>query len=166
MDVEFAVIGRPARFAVDSADDKYAQFRLQEAARRAGFKHVEFCPEPIAAACEFRSRLDEPKTVLVADFGGGTSDFTVMRMQRGVYRDSDVLAMGGVSVAGDALDGAIMRHRLAPYFGSDVAYSVPFGANILKMPGHLIERICSPADISVLESGISSSFCATCSAGH
>jgi hypothetical chaperone protein len=149
-DVTRAVIGRPARFAPDEADDRFAQFRLEQAARKAGFTEIDFCPEPIAAACEFRSQLNEPKTVLVGDFGGGTSDFTVMRMSRGPFRDSDVLSMGGVALAGDALDGTLMRHRLSHHFGSDVTYSVPFGTNVLKMPGHLMEKICSPADISVL----------------
>jgi hypothetical chaperone protein len=149
-DVDSVVLGRPAKFAEDPADDQFAQYRLERAARNAGFKHIEFCPEPIAAAFSFREQLTEPKTVLVADFGGGTSDFTVIRISREEYKPSDVLSIGGVSVAGDALDGSVMRHRISPYFGSDVHYKVPFGSNVLKMPTYLMERICAPAEISLL----------------
>ncbi len=149
-DVDSVVLGRPAKFADDEADDTFAQYRLERAARNAGFKHIEFCAEPIAAAFDFRSQITEPKTVLVADFGGGTSDFTVIRISREAYSKSDVLSIGGVSVAGDALDGAIMRGRISKHFGADVEYKVPFGSNVLKMPRDLMEKICSPADISLL----------------
>jgi len=149
-DVDRVVMGRPARFAVDDLDDNFAQHRLEEAARRAGFKSIEFCPEPLAAAYEFRQSLDRAKLVLVADFGGGTSDYTVVRMDRGEELKAEVLAIGGVPVAGDALDGAVMRHRLAPYFGSDISYTIPFSSNVLRLPSHLMERICSAADISLL----------------
>jgi len=149
-DVTRVVLGRPARFAEDEGDDLYAQSRLEIAAKKAGFTEVEFVPEPIAAACEFRSSLQNEKIVFVADFGGGTSDFTVMRMKPGPYDPSDVLAIGGVPKAGDALDGSVMRERLSPYFGADIRFQIPFSSNILKMPLHLMEKICSPADVSLL----------------
>src|SRR5262245_10220865 len=128
-DVTRVVLGRPARFARDDADDAFAQYRLERAARTAGFTAIDFLPEPIAAAREFRATLSGPKNVLVADFGGGTSDFTVLRMRRERYDRSDVLAIGGVSVAGDAFDAALMRHHVARHFGAEVTYRVPFGTN-------------------------------------
>lgn len=149
-DVDSVLLGRPARFADDDADDHYAESRLELAARKAGFKNIQFCPEPLAAAYEFKSTLSETKTVLVGDFGGGTSDFTVIRIGPEKHKSSDVLSIGGVSVAGDALDGAIMRKRISPYFGANVQYKVPFGSNTLTMPIHLMEKICSAADISLL----------------
>ncbi|MFM8316616.1 MAG: Hsp70 family protein [Deltaproteobacteria bacterium] len=149
-EVNRVVLGRPARFAEDDGDDLYAQSRLEIAAKKAGFTEIEFVPEPIAAACEFRSTLKEEKIVLVADFGGGTSDFTVMKMKPGPYDPSDVLAIGGVPKAGDALDGSVMRERLSSYFGADIRFQIPFSSNILKMPLHLMEKICSPADVSLL----------------
>lgn len=149
-DVDSVVLGRPAQFAPDPAEDQFAQYRLERAAKIAGFKHIEFCPEPIAAAREFRNQITEPKTVLIADFGGGTSDYTIMRMSQDPYKSSDVLSIGGVALAGDVLDGALMRERIAPHFGTKVEYQVPFGNNILKMPLQLSERICSPAEMSVL----------------
>jgi hypothetical chaperone protein len=150
-DVRRAVLGRPARFAQAVEDDDHAQYRLERAARIAGFTEVSFCPEPIAAAREFRSTLREPKLVLVGDFGGGTSDFTVMRMRADRYDASDVLAIGAVSVAGDALDACIMRSHVSRHFGADVRYTVPMGSNVLQMPPALMEKLCSPADASILQ---------------
>jgi hypothetical chaperone protein len=149
IDVRRVLLGRPARFASDPAADALAEQRLLAAARFAGFEDVQFCPEPVAAAYDFQSRLDSPKVVLVADFGGGTSDFTVARL--GVAAGAvEVLSMGGVSVAGDVLDGTIMRHKVSRHFGSEVTYRVPFGKNVLKMPRALMEALCSPADTCLL----------------
>ncbi len=148
-DVRRVLLGRPARFSADPAADDLAQRRLEEAARFAGFDEVLFCPEPVAAAYDFRSRITEPKVVLVADFGGGTSDFTVARLSPGDTQ-AEVLAMGGVSVAGDAFDGAIMRHKVSRHFGSQVTYRVPFGSNVLSMPRPLMEQLCSPAETCLL----------------
>lgn len=151
-DVRTVVLGRPARFSADDADDRYAQGRLERAARLAGFRDVSFCAEPIAAARDFRGTLERATTVLVGDFGGGTSDFTVMRMQKHAYHASDVLAIGGVAVAGDAFDSCIMRSHVARHFGADVHYRVPFGSNVLRMPPSLMEKLCTPADASLLRS--------------
>lgn len=144
------VLGRPARFADDDSDDQYAQYRLERAARVAGFKEIAFVPEPVAAAFELKAELDRPKIVLVGDFGGGTSDFTVIRVGKETFKKSDVLSIGGVSLAGDAMDGMMMRRRLLTYFGSDVSYVVPFGSNVLRMPTYLIDKLCSPADVVLL----------------
>jgi hypothetical chaperone protein len=149
-DVDSVLLGRPARFADSEADDKFAEDRLRAAANLAGFKHVAFCAEPLAAAYEFKSTLTEPKVVFVADFGGGTSDFTVIRLDPGADTELEVLSLGGVSYAGDSLDGSLMRGRIARHFGADVQYKAPFGSNVLTMPKLLMEKICSPAEISVL----------------
>lgn len=148
-DVKRALFGRPARFSENDDNDALAEERLRAAAEFAGFEEVHFCPEPIAAAYDFRSRLSEPKVVLVADFGGGTSDFTVARLTPD-QSQAEVLAIGGVSVAGDALDGAIMRHKVSRHFGSQVKYRVPFGSNVLSMPKPLMEALCSPAETCLL----------------
>ena len=150
-DVKRVVLGRPARFAVDDGDDGYAQYRLERAARIAGFEHISFCPEPIAAAREFRSTLRENKRLLVGDFGGGTSDFTILQLHDGPFSPQDVLAIGGVSIAGDAFDSAIMRKHVGRHFGTEVQYRVPFGTNVLRMPPALMEKICTPADASLLQ---------------
>src|SRR6185437_5688395 len=149
-EVDRVVLGRPARFSDDSDDDALAQRRLEQAARKAGFSEVSFLPEPVAAAREFGVGVGEERLVLVADYGGGTSDFTVMRVGPRPFQPSDVLAIGGVPIAGDALDASIMRSRVARHFGADVVYKVPFGANVLTMPKPVVEMLCSPAHLSLL----------------
>lgn len=149
-DVDSVVMGRPARFSDNEEDDAFAQYRLERAAREAGFKNIDFFAEPIAAAFGFRKKMQGEKIVAVVDLGGGTSDFTVMRLDQGNYRASNVLSIGGISIAGDALDSALMRSRIIPHFGANVMYRVPFGSNILKMPTSLMEKLCSPPDIQLL----------------
>jgi hypothetical chaperone protein len=148
-DVRRVLLGRPARFSDDDRADALAEERLEAAARFAGFEEIHFCEEPVAAAYDFRSRLSEPKVVLVADFGGGTSDFTVARLTPGAA-EAEVLAMGGVSLAGDAFDGRIMRRRVARHFGAEVRYRLPFGHNVLTMPVSLVDALASPAETCLL----------------
>jgi hypothetical chaperone protein len=149
-EVDRVVLGRPARFCDDALDDAFAERRLLSAAQKAGFNEIHFLPEPIAAAREFGASVGEPRVVLVADFGGGTSDFTVMRVGQRRFERSDVLAIGGVAIAGDALDASIMRHHVARHFGAEVVYKVPFGSNVLRMPKPIVEQLCSPANLSAL----------------
>lgn len=149
--VERVVLGRPAKFSLDAGDDSLAQSRLEKAARIAGFREVSFCPEPVAAAQDFQVILDQARIVLVADFGGGTSDYTIVRMRPEGFDPADVLALGGVSMAGDALDGSLMRSKIARHFGADVTYKVPLGSNTLTMPRAIMEKLCSPADMTVLQ---------------
>lgn len=151
VDVTRAVLGRPALFSEDEADDRFAEYRLERAARAAGFEEVRFCAEPIAAAADFRERLHERRLVLVGDFGGGTSDYTLMHLGPEPFSPSDVLAIGGVSVAGDRIDGAIMREHVASCFGADVTYRVPMGNNELTMPAMVRARLCAPAELSLLQ---------------
>lgn len=145
------VMGRPARFSNDPAEDRLAEERLDRAARRAGFDEVTFCPEPVAAAYDFADDLAEPRVVLVADLGAGTSDFTVVRMGRDGFAADDVLAVGGLAVAGDAFDGALVRSVVAPHFGAGARYKVPFGANDLEFPLSLVQLLSSPGDLTVAD---------------
>jgi hypothetical chaperone protein len=151
VDVVRVVLGRPAKFSLDPEDDRLAEARLERAAKIAGFQEVSFCPEPVAAAHDFQLVLDEPRVVLVADFGGGTSDYTIVKMRPEGFDASDVLALGGISIAGDMLDGSLMRHKIARHFGAEVTYRVPLGSNRLTMPRPIIEKLCSPGDMTVLQ---------------
>lgn len=151
-EVKKVLLGRPALFSQTEEDDRFAEYRLERAAKIAGFEEIAFCPEPIAAAADYRRRIDAPKLIFVADFGGGTSDFTVLRLRPDGYASRDVLAIGGVSVAGDAYDGALMRRHVAKHFGAEVTYRVPMGRNVLTMPTSVTTRLCSPADLSMLTS--------------
>lgn len=145
------LLGRPAKFSEDPVKDALAVHRLQKAAEIAGFREVSFLPEPLAAAFDLRRRLTTTQKVLVVDLGGGTSDFTVIRIGPHVFKNDDVLAMGGISVAGDAIDGQFVRAFVSPFLGAKVKYRVPMGNNILEMPRSLLDHICSPADISQLQ---------------
>ena len=149
-DVRRVMLGRPARFSDDDDADALAESRLRRAAEFAGFEDIHFCPEPLAAAYEFGTTRPGANTFLVADFGGGTSDYTVARLDPTRADQLEVLAIGGVAQAGDAFDGSLMRHGIASHFGSRVRYQVPFGSNWLEMPTPLMERLCSPADICML----------------
>jgi hypothetical chaperone protein len=121
-------LGRPAVFAADPSHDALAERRLLRAAELAGFKRIRFLIEPIAAALAYEATLSREELVLVADFGAGTSDLTIMRLgpkRRGAAdRRPDVIASGGVPVGGDRFDAEIMRHKLLPYFGLGSTYEV------------------------------------------
>jgi hypothetical chaperone protein len=148
--VEKIVMGRPALYSLDAADDQLAQDRMQMACELAGFKVVIFCPEPIAAGLDYSNNNIEQKIILIADFGGGTSDFTLMKIHNGTYSKDDILGLSGIFKAGDALDGVMMKDFIAPHFGSRFEYKIPGGNNILTFPRQLLTKICSPAHITHL----------------
>ncbi|MET0261554.1 MAG: Hsp70 family protein, partial [Rariglobus sp.] len=79
-DVKRVILGRPAVFSTDADEDQLAEERLRSAARIAGFTEIHFQYEPIAAAFAYEARITKPERVLVGDFGGGTSDFTVVQL--------------------------------------------------------------------------------------
>lgn len=113
------VLGRPVRFNADPEADKLAQARLLEAAWQAGYEKVYFEYEPIAAAYYYETTLRQPQNVLVFDFGGGTLDVTIMRLGE---RQRQVLATGGVPIAGDIFDRKIVRAKIPKLFGEGSLY--------------------------------------------
>ena len=113
LDVKKILLGRPAVFSLVKEEHELAIERLKKAAVMSGFTEVEFCPEPVAAANQFKTELDDRKLVLVADFGGGTSDFTILYLDKDGFESKEVLSVGGINVAGDRYDGAIMREFIA-----------------------------------------------------
>ncbi len=118
MPVERAVVGRPVRFvgAQTPEDDAYAVERLHEACRRAGFTEVHFEYEPAGAARAYAATLTRAETVLTGDFGGGTSDFSLLRLAPGA--PAEVLGHEGVGLAGDAFDAKLVRHLVSPALGA------------------------------------------------
>jgi hypothetical chaperone protein len=123
-DLRSAVVGRPVRFvgAENEADNAFAEARLGEALRQAGFERVRFELEPIAAARFYEASLDHDELILIGDFGGGTSDFSLMRVGP-VLRERDdtgaqLLGNAGLGLAGDAFDAAIVRHLVSPALGA------------------------------------------------
>lgn len=117
-----AVLGRPVYFVDDDAKaDRKAQDTLAEVAREAGFAEIAFQYEPLAAAFELESRIAREALVLVADIGGGTSDFTLIRLgpQRAGQADrrDDILAHGGVHIGGTDFDRHLSLARVMPELG-------------------------------------------------
>ena len=115
------VLGRPVRFsgAENEADEKLALQRLTAAAELAGFKEISFELEPVAAAYQYETQLDHDELVLIGDFGGGTSDFTLARLGPGRKKAgrNPVLGTSGVAIAGDTFDSRIMMRLVAPKLG-------------------------------------------------
>lgn len=118
-----AVVGRPVRFvgAETEADNIYAENRLRHAYQLAGFDAVRFEMEPVAAAHYYESTLQCDQLILIGDFGGGTSDFSLIRVGPTIRRrgrtPADVVGNAGVGIAGDAFDAKIVRHLVSPFLG-------------------------------------------------
>ncbi len=117
-----AVIGRPVFFVDDdTAADKLAESTLADVARAAGFKDIVFQYEPIAAAFDYESRIDREELVLIADIGGGTSDFSLIRVSperaRKHDRRGDILANGGIHIGGTDFDKYLSLSCVMPALG-------------------------------------------------
>lgn len=146
--VESVVLGRPVVFSTDAAKDAVAEQRLEKAARKAGFKKVWFQYEPVAAALAFEESLPtgQEKIVFIGDFGGGTSDFSVIRVRGGAFnrsdRRSDVLSLGGVYVAGDRFDSQIMWDKVAHYFGRYARYKTLGKDEWVNVPKSIVYTLC------------------------
>jgi hypothetical chaperone protein len=129
------VVGRPVRFAGGNPDEGLAMRRYQAAFERLGAGHARYVYEPVGAAFSFARQLDRDATVLVADFGGGTSDFSVMRFSRvgGVLR-AEPLAHSGIGVAGDTFDYRIVDRVVSPRLGKGGSFR-SFD-KVLPIPNH------------------------------
>jgi hypothetical chaperone protein len=120
--IERAVLGRPVHFVDGNPQrDALAQHTLGRAATEAGFTHIRFQLEPIAAALDYEKRIDTETTALVVDIGGGTSDFTVIRLnpQRSTqpHREADILATTGIHIGGTDFDRLLDLATVMPLLG-------------------------------------------------
>jgi hypothetical chaperone protein len=116
------VMGRPVHFVDDDEDaDKSAEDQLRQAAKHAGFKHIEFQFEPIAAALDYERHVGAEELAFVVDIGGGTSDFSIVRVspdRRGKPdRKSDILAYSGVHIGGTDFDRRLELDAVLPDLG-------------------------------------------------
>jgi hypothetical chaperone protein len=117
-----AVFGRPVYFVDDDPDaDRLAEDTLADIARSVGFRDIGFQYEPIAAAFDYESRIEREELVLIADIGGGTSDFSLVRLgpertSRTDRRD-DILATGGVHIGGTDFDKYLSLAAVMPLLG-------------------------------------------------
>lgn len=146
--VESVVLGRPVVFSTNADKDAVAEQRLEKAARKAGFKNIWFQYEPVAAALAFEESLQsgQERIVFIGDFGGGTSDFSVIRVKGGAFarsdRRSDVLSLGGVYVAGDKFDSQIMWDKVAYHFGRFARYKTMGKDEWCNVPKSIIYTLC------------------------
>jgi hypothetical chaperone protein len=159
-----AVIGRPVFFVDDDpARDAQAQAALETAARQIGFDEVRFQYEPIAAAFDHERSVSAEQVVLVADIGGGTSDFSVVRVgpqhAAKLDRKRDILANHGVHVAGTDFDRRIELAAILPAYGYGAygpnvagapAREVPSGVYFDLATWHLINTVYSPGRVAEL----------------
>ncbi|GGF36723.1 heat-shock protein [Aliidongia dinghuensis] len=131
--LDAVVHGRPVHFVDgDDAADRRAEDALAEIARAIGFRHVSFQFEPIAAALDYEQRVEHEEVALIADIGGGTSDFSIVRLgpdrRRAADRAADILANDGIRVGGTDFDRLLSLKSAMPHLG----YQSP-----MKRPGLL-----------------------------
>jgi hypothetical chaperone protein len=158
------VIGRPVRFVDhDASRDAKAMASLETAAHAAGFKEVAFQFEPIAAALDYESTITDEQIVLVADIGGGTSDFSLVRVGPARHgqlaRQNDILANHGIHVAGTDFDQSVNLAAIMPQLGFGT-----LGPQGRRVPGkvyfdlatwHLINTVYSPNRVIELREMVS-----------
>ncbi|MEO6746325.1 MAG: Hsp70 family protein [Caldimonas sp.] len=158
------VLGRPVFFVdEDPARDASAQRALESAARQAGFRDVRFQYEPIAAAFDYERGVEAEQVVLVADIGGGTSDFSVVRVgprrAAALDRKADILANHGVHIAGTDFDRRIELASILPELGYGAFGPASAGAPAREVPSavyfdlatwHLINTVYNPQRVAEL----------------
>jgi hypothetical chaperone protein len=159
------VLGRPVFFVDDDpVADARAQAALEGAARAIGFAEVLFQYEPIAAALDHERQVSAERCVLVADIGGGTSDFCIVRVgpqRRGrLDRRDDILAHHGVHVAGTDFDRHVELTAILPLLGyrslrparpGEAPREVPSGVYFDLATWHLINSVYAPARMAELK---------------
>lgn len=120
--VENVVVGRPVHFVDDDmAADRAAEAQLEDAVRKQGFQNIDFQYEPIAAALDYERQVTAERLALIVDLGGGTSDFSVVRVSperaRSVERARDILSTAGVHVGGTDFDRLLSMAKVMPELG-------------------------------------------------
>ena len=153
------VLGRPVFFVDDDAErDAAAQAALLQAAHAVGFSEVSFQFEPIAAALDYETTIDREQLVLVADIGGGTSDFSLVRVgparRHRIDRHDDILANHGVHSAGTDFDRQIELAHILPLAGykglGPTGREVPSKVYFDLATWHLINTVYTPSRVAEL----------------
>ena len=139
-DLQNIVMGRPVHFHDKNPDaDNKSEAVLRKIAKKVGFKQVHFQYEPIAAAYAHEKKVTRESVALVVDLGGGTSDFTVIRLspERSMKqnRKDDILATAGIRVGGTNFDKCLSLSSFMPYLGLGSQYHTDFDkSKVLAMP--------------------------------
>ena len=152
--VEQVVLGRPVQFVDGDAEaDAAAQDQLERAARAQNFRHIEFQYEPIAAALDYEQQVTREELALIVDMGGGTSDFSIVRVSPDragkADRRDDILANNGVHIGGTDFDRLLSIAYVMPGLGyltqtRDGKRNLPAGYFIDMATWHRIHRLYTP----------------------
>jgi hypothetical chaperone protein len=150
-ELQHVVMGRPVHFIDDDIKgDSRAQDELKSIARQVGFKHIEFQFEPIAAAFAHEVHVKNEKLAIVADLGGGTSDFTVIRLSNQYIkksdRTSDILASSGVRVGGNDFDKDLSLAVVMP----EIGYKTTYGDKYLEVPAKPFHDLAEWSKVNLL----------------
>lgn len=158
-----AVLGRPVHFHDDDIEkDRHAQNTLEQIAREVGFKEISFQYEPIAAALTYETTLKKEQLALIIDMGGGTSDFTIIRLHptiKSADRSKDVLANCGIHIAGTDFDQRLSLNTVMPLLGmgslmrgssSDIEVPNMFYFDLTTW--HTLSNLYSPSSLSQVRS--------------
>lgn len=137
-------MGKPARYAQDAERENLGSERFKKSIELAGFdlNQVQFVEEPVAASRSTGTRLKKGKTgplTLIADLGGGTSDYTLFQHQ--TDGSLKTLAVNGIPLAGDALDSDFFVARLNPHFGANIRYQRALSSNVLTLPTLILKQL-------------------------
>lgn len=145
VDLDTIVLGCPVRYSDKPEADAFARDRMIQSAFRAGYKTVYMQYEPLAAATYYESTLDHDENVLIFDFGGGTLDISVLRLGR----ERQIMANGGIPIAGNVFDTRIVRAKMPPHFGEGEGYYS--SGKKLAIPNLYYEAFSSWQDILMLQ---------------
>ena len=154
VELDHVVVGRPVQFVDDDpAADAKAQAQLESAVRAQGFHHIEFQFEPIAAALDYERQISREELGLVIDLGGGTSDFSIVRVSperaKASDRQGDILATSGVHIGGTDFDRLLSMGKVMPELGyqtstRDGKRPLPSGPYYDLATWHRINRLYVP----------------------
>lgn len=133
------VVGRPVEFAGHRPDERLAMERYRKAFRKVGFEDILFVMEPVGAAFSYAQSLQRDTTILVADLGGGTTDYSIMRFEtEGGHLKATPLGRGGIGIAGDTFDYRIIDNVVLPKLGKGSSYQSM--GKVLEIPPNLFSN--------------------------
>ncbi len=153
--LDSVLLGRPVHYVDDDPiADRHAQDQMERTVRAQGFKHIAFQYEPIAAALDYEQQVTREELGLIVDLGGGTSDFSIVRVSpersRAADRQSDILATAGVHVGGTDFDRLLSLKKVMPALGyqtptADGKRPLPSAPYVDLATWHRINRLYDPA---------------------
>jgi hypothetical chaperone protein len=161
-DLDSVVLGRPVHYVDDDPlADEQAQRQMEATVRAKGFRHIAFQYEPIAAALDYEQQVTHEELGLVVDLGGGTSDFSIVRVSperaTAAERKDDILATAGVHIGGTDFDRALSLRTVMPALGyrtqtADGKRPLPSGPYVELATWHRINQLYDPAVLRQLRS--------------